>query len=225
MLPDKCVNCGEKLFISLPYGPHKYCRKHFLHFFEKRVRRNVRLEKMVGKKEKVALAVSGRGGSTAMLYLLKGMLPERNELVVLHLDEGEKGKRVVESHCQALDLKCRVKKAKGDKLKALKGLARKEKAKKLALGLTLDDHAAWALKRLLEGKLKGGKEKQVISPLSTSPEKEIETWLKLKKIKFEKGEEEGELKEFKRLMARLEKGQPGTRFQLMASLEQLKQII
>jgi tRNA(Ile)-lysidine synthase TilS/MesJ len=226
MLPDKCVNCGGKLFIALPYGPHKYCRKHFKHYFEKRLRKNVRWKKMVGKKERIALAVSGRAGSTAMLYLLQDMLPEQNELVVLHLDEGMEKKRLVKGHCQELGLKCKVEKLKGDKLKVLKKMAKKEKAKKLALGLTLEDEAALILKQLLKGKLKAKKEKFVVSPLSTAPEKEIKTWLKVKKIKFDKKKEKHEsLQEFKKLLEKLEKGQPGTKFQLISSFDKLKQII
>ena len=226
MLPDKCVNCGGKLFISLAYGPHKYCREHFKHFFEKRVRKKMRLEKLAGKRGRIALAVSGRKASTALLYLMHDLLAESHELVVLHLTETKAGERLVKGHCKKLGLACKSLKAGKDRLKQLKTLAKKVKAKKLAWGLTLEDEAALALQQIFEGKIKKRKEKFLIAPMSSSPEKEIEIYLKLKKVKFLKEKAgKGALREYKALLEKFERGQPGTKFQLLASLQKLEQII
>ena len=144
-------------------------------------------------------------------------------IVTFWIDLCAAGKKLVESQCKKLGLECKSVKAKKDRLKQLKSLARKSKAKKLAWGLTLEDEAGLALRQLFEGKVKKGKERFLIAPLNSSPEKEIETYLKTRKVKFLKEKEKKD--EYRQLMERFEKGQPGTKFQLMSSIEKLKQII
>jgi tRNA(Ile)-lysidine synthase TilS/MesJ len=189
------------------------------------VRKNLRQNKLAGKSGKIALAASGRAASTAMLYLLKDLLGESHQLIVLHLTETAAGKKLVEQHCKKLGLEYKTLKAKKDRLKQLKTLARKAKANKLAWGLTLEDEAGLALQQLFEGRVKKGKEGFLIAPMTTSPEKEIETYLKVKKVKFLKEKKKkSELSEYRQLLEKFEKGQPGTKFQLMSSIQRLRQL-
>lgn len=90
---EKCDRCSERAAVLLPYGPHSFCGKHFLRFFEKRVRRTIRMNKMVSKGEKIAVAVSGGKDSLATAYLLKNIFGKRNEIAAITVDEGIPGYR------------------------------------------------------------------------------------------------------------------------------------
>ena len=68
-MPDTCVECGKKAVVSLAYGPHVFCKQHFLRFFEKRVRKTVRENALVEGREKLVVAYSGGKDSAVTLFL------------------------------------------------------------------------------------------------------------------------------------------------------------
>ncbi len=74
-------------------GGEKLCKKHFITYFEKKVRKTIRIEKLIGKKEKIGVAVSGGKDSLVCLYLLNKILRNnRNvEVIAITLDMGIKG--------------------------------------------------------------------------------------------------------------------------------------
>ncbi len=87
-MAGKCVQCGKKATISLPYGPHVFCKQHFLRFFEKRVRRTIREYKLIEGREKIVVAYSGGKDSGTCLYLLKNIFGKSNPVEALLIDEG-----------------------------------------------------------------------------------------------------------------------------------------
>ncbi len=89
----KCVQCGKKAVIRLSYGPHRFCRQHFLHFFEKRVRRTVRENRLVQGREKLVVACSGGKDSSVALYLVNKIFGKSNPVEALLVDEGIPGYR------------------------------------------------------------------------------------------------------------------------------------
>ncbi|MFH1224622.1 MAG: TIGR00269 family protein [Candidatus Diapherotrites archaeon] len=89
----KCTRCGKKAVVNIKYGPDAYCKKHFLEFFERRVRRTVRMNSLVRKGEKVAVAYSGGKDSGTTLFLLNKILKNRNQVVAVMVDEGIQGYR------------------------------------------------------------------------------------------------------------------------------------
>lgn len=103
--PKKCVECGTKATISLAYGPHRFCREHFLHFFEKRVRRTIRENRLIEGREKIVVAYSGGKDSGACLCLLKKIFGKSNPIEALLIDEGIAGYRdkalgIAEKNCK-----------------------------------------------------------------------------------------------------------------------------
>ncbi|MCX8158185.1 MAG: TIGR00269 family protein [Candidatus Diapherotrites archaeon] len=84
----KCVYCNKDADIILKYGPHRFCKEHFCYFFEKRVRRTIRMNKLIEGREKIAVALSGGKDSITVLYILNKIFGKSNEIVAIIVDEG-----------------------------------------------------------------------------------------------------------------------------------------
>ena len=66
----KCRICKAKAVISLRYANTAFCREHFIEFFERRVKNTIEKFGMIGKNEKIVVAVSGGKDSLTLLYVL-----------------------------------------------------------------------------------------------------------------------------------------------------------
>jgi uncharacterized protein (TIGR00269 family) len=89
----KCDKCSNKSVITLGYGPHYFCKNHFLEFFEKRVRKNLRVNELIKKNEKILIGVSGGKDSLVCLYLIHKIMGKLIDLNALMIDEGIPGYR------------------------------------------------------------------------------------------------------------------------------------
>ncbi len=90
---QKCNRCSKEAKIFLAYGPHSFCKWHFLEFFEKRVRKTINRFKLVKPGERIAVGVSGGKDSITALHLLKKIFPKGTEIHAVCIDEGIKGYR------------------------------------------------------------------------------------------------------------------------------------
>lgn len=63
----KCIKCGRKLYCS------DMCENHFKEYFEKKVRKTIRKFKLLDRKEKIGVAVSGGKDSTVCMHILKNL--------------------------------------------------------------------------------------------------------------------------------------------------------
>lgn len=89
-----CSKCKSRSIIYLPYAGQSLCKKHFLHYFEKRVKRTIGEYGMLEGVKHLGIAVSGGKDSLTMLYLLKQIAgPMRIRLTAILIDEGIKGYR------------------------------------------------------------------------------------------------------------------------------------
>lgn len=90
---DKCLKCNEEASVYLPYGPQKFCEKHFIQLTEKRFRKTVRKYSLIRKNEHLVVAVSGGKDSLTALYLTKKYFGKQNKITALLIDEGIAGYR------------------------------------------------------------------------------------------------------------------------------------
>ncbi len=107
---NSCDKCSKNAVITLPYGPHKFCEKHFTDFFEKRFRKTIRKYALFKPKENILLALSGGKDSTVLLYLLEKFFSKSNEIDAIIIDEGVKGYRnkaikTAKENCDKLNIK------------------------------------------------------------------------------------------------------------------------
>jgi glycosyltransferase involved in cell wall biosynthesis len=108
--PLVCEHCGAKTAITLPYGPHYFCERHFTKFFEDRFRKTIRKYKLFRPKERILIALSGGKDSCVLLHLLSKYYSKSNYLEALIIDEGVKGYRenaikLAEENCKERKIK------------------------------------------------------------------------------------------------------------------------
>jgi len=84
-----CNNCSKKPVIELS-GREKLCKKCFLRYFEKKVRKTIRHYELIDSKDKILVACSGGKDSTVILYLLKSIFP-RTQIEAITIDASIKG--------------------------------------------------------------------------------------------------------------------------------------
>ena len=89
-----CKRCKTKPVIKLSSG-ESLCKGCFLNYFEKKVRKTIRVHKLIGKKENLLVAVSGGKDSISVLEVLLGIYKGNKNIKVsvLLIDEGIKGYR------------------------------------------------------------------------------------------------------------------------------------
>lgn len=90
---QKCDKCKNNSVITLAYGPHYFCEKHFTEFFENRFKKTVRKYKLLKSKEKILIAYSGGKDSAVLLHLMKKFYSRSNTLEAIVIDEGVEGYR------------------------------------------------------------------------------------------------------------------------------------
>ncbi len=76
--------CKEKPVFTLA-GGEKLCKNHFLNYFEKKVRKTIRIYKLIDKKENILVAASGGKDSTVVLFLLNKIIKQRKSKISVDL--------------------------------------------------------------------------------------------------------------------------------------------
>jgi len=91
----KCSYCSKPaVYISRADGK-AYCAKHFIEYFDKKVRRTIRRYSLFGKKEHIVVAVSGGKDSLSLLHYLMKLAKKVPtwRISALLIDEGISGYR------------------------------------------------------------------------------------------------------------------------------------
>ena len=88
-------NCSKPAVIYQKYSGLHLCREHFLIDVERKVRDEMRKHAMIGRNERIAVALSGGKDSSVLLFMLKRILKERRDLEIfaISVDEGIGGFR------------------------------------------------------------------------------------------------------------------------------------
>ncbi len=105
----KCTNCGKgTAAITLRYMKTSLCKNCFSELFERRVKRTIRQNKLLDKRDKVAVALSGGKDSMVLLKILHKISKKapNSKLIAISVDEGtiyrNNGLLVSEKFCKEL---------------------------------------------------------------------------------------------------------------------------
>lgn len=89
-----CKICEKNPVIKLPNSNVYQCKKCFNRYFEKKVRKTIRIYKLIDKKDIIGVAASGGKDSMSTLYILNKILkPQNVKVMALAIDEGIEGYR------------------------------------------------------------------------------------------------------------------------------------
>lgn len=90
----KCI-CGEPAILYRSYEGRGYCRKHFIKYVERKVKRTLGKYNLIKYGDKVAVAVSGGKDSMFMLYMIHKIFKnvKRISYFVISVNEGIKNYR------------------------------------------------------------------------------------------------------------------------------------
>ena len=130
---EKCGCGGNPVYFAPHMGKH-FCRRHFLEYFEKKARAEIRQKNLISKNEKIALALSGGKDSFSMLHFLSHLrkaLPF--QFFAITVDEGVRGYRDhtisrARRFCKKLKVKHYVYSFKKEEGASLDSLAKEGKA-------------------------------------------------------------------------------------------------
>lgn len=91
----RCSKCNQSAVTFLRYNGTHLCRRHFIEYVEKRVKKEVRKQLTIDSSKVIAVGLSGGKDSSVALFLLKKILEERRdvELHAITVDEGICGYR------------------------------------------------------------------------------------------------------------------------------------
>jgi len=205
-----CSTCGKNEAIEESCGP-ALCDDCFVPFFEKRIRRTIRRHELLGPKDKTLVPLGGDSASMVLLSLMQLLSAKapRSELIAI-IPEGVP--KEVLDYCDYLGVK------RMDSSESALAGAERLGATKIALSDTLDSLVLSGLALFLKGTLK--ESPIIIRPLAETPQKDVLRYAKLKKIPFTKNAEKPSA--LAKSLERLEGRYPGTRYQLLTSLDDLR---
>lgn len=91
----RCQRCSKTAVIFQKYSNAHLCKIHFIEDVERKIKRDIRKFKMIGRGEKIAVALSGGKDSIVLLYVLNKIFINRPDLefTAITIDEGIKGYR------------------------------------------------------------------------------------------------------------------------------------
>jgi len=110
-----CDKCKKNAVTFIRYSGAHLCRDHFVEFFEKRVKKDIKKQGKTENKSKIAVALSGGKDSTVALYMIHDIFSRRAgvELYAITVDEGIKGYRdnslkIAKRNCDKLGIEHHV---------------------------------------------------------------------------------------------------------------------
>jgi uncharacterized protein (TIGR00269 family) len=108
----KCSFCKHESIYFRENEGHYFCERHFSESIEKRVRKTIRTNNLIGKKDKIAVALSGGKDSSSTLHLLTNIFKSNPniEIIAITIDQGfgcvnEYNAALAGSLCQELGVK------------------------------------------------------------------------------------------------------------------------
>ena len=90
-----CKKCKEKPVIKLTNSKITLCKKCFIRYFERKVKKTIRSYKLFKKGDRLGVALSGGKDSLTTLHILNQLAKQQRttKLIAIAIDEGIKGYR------------------------------------------------------------------------------------------------------------------------------------
>jgi len=174
--------CGGKVYFRRKYEGTELCKKCFVRSIEKKIKKEIRINNLISKNDRICVAISGGKDSTACLYILNEIVKKRKdmEIFAISIDEGigEYRKKTISKAkelCELLNVPIKIYSFKEEFGKTLPEIlnhrinactycgvlrryllnkkARENKATKLAFGFNLNDEAESILMNFVFGNL------------------------------------------------------------------------
>jgi uncharacterized protein (TIGR00269 family) len=110
-----CIKCKKPASIELKYNKEWLCEKCFAELFEDRVRKNIRINRLLEKTDKIAVALSGGKDSSVVLHILNYLSNKapKSRLIAISIDQGiegyqDEGIAKAKKLCRKLDIEHKI---------------------------------------------------------------------------------------------------------------------
>jgi len=107
-----CSKCKKPAITFIRYNGTHLCKNHFIEYFERRVKKDIKKQGKTIKGIKIGVALSGGKDSTVVLHLIHDIFSKRSntEIFAITVDEGIKGYRpesikIAYENCKKLGIK------------------------------------------------------------------------------------------------------------------------
>ena len=107
-----CSKCNKPSITFIRYNGTHLCKDHFIQYFERRIKKDIKKQGKTEKKSKIAIAISGGKDSTVALHIINNIFYKRPNVTLygITVDEGIKGYRdksieYVKRNCKKLGIK------------------------------------------------------------------------------------------------------------------------
>ncbi|UCD13929.1 MAG: TIGR00269 family protein [Thermoplasmatales archaeon] len=106
-----CIKCRKPSVTFIRYNGTHLCKNHFIEYFERRIKKDVKKHGKTNDNSKIGVAVSGGKDSTVALHVINDIFSQRPAvfLYAITVDEGIKGYRDISiktarKNCSLLDI-------------------------------------------------------------------------------------------------------------------------
>lgn len=110
-----CSNCKKSAITFIRYNGTHLCKDHFIQYFEKRIKKEIKKQGKTIKNSRIGVAVSGGKDSTVALYVTNEIFSKRAniDLLAITVDEGikdyrDKSIKVASKNCKILGIEHHV---------------------------------------------------------------------------------------------------------------------
>lgn len=106
-----CSKCRKPAITFIRYNGTHLCKDHFIQYFERRVKKDIKKQGRTENNSKIGIAISGGKDSTVALYLISDIFSKRAniDLLAITVDEGIQGYRdesikIARANCKKLGI-------------------------------------------------------------------------------------------------------------------------
>ncbi|MCD6572231.1 MAG: TIGR00269 family protein [Thermoplasmata archaeon] len=107
----KCSKCNKPSITFIRYNGTHLCKEHFIEYFEKRVKKEIKKQGKTESGSRIGVALSGGKDSTVTLFMLKKIFSKRKDvdLFAISVDEGikdyrDKSLKIARENCKEIEV-------------------------------------------------------------------------------------------------------------------------